>query len=239
MNTPVTGGNVSLYNEIRLPNGEIQPIQPTPVIGMVGLIDDLSKTCSLGWKFSGDLIWLLGLPLNNTQSDKRLTLGASSYLEYIHGQVTGRPPEIDLELEEQVQSFLRMSINKEYISSAHDISDGGIAVALSECCISSNLGAHIDIGQSISRIDQTLFAEGGARILVSVSPDKLDTWTSALHEVKSNSNNLFSAHKLGIVTSEPQLLIQKMSSEIINIPISTLKDTYTNSIPSRINKLKK
>ena len=100
LETPITGGNVSLYNETRISDGRIQPIHPTPVIGMVGLVDDLSKICGQSWIAPGDLIWLLGLPIDTSSLlDQRVSLSSSSYLETIHELVTGRPPEIDIELE--------------------------------------------------------------------------------------------------------------------------------------------
>ena len=86
--TPVTGGNVSLFNESKDKNGVVTPIQPTPVIGMVGILDDSDKAVSSGWKNIDDEIWIIG------SNSSEITLGASSYLEYFHGQVTGRPPDI-------------------------------------------------------------------------------------------------------------------------------------------------
>ena len=100
LNTPVTGGNVSLYNDTKLSNNNTIPIHPTPVIGMVGLIDDINHICKKSWTKEGDQIWMIGLPLEiNRDKDNRISLAASSFLEYIHGLKTGRPPEIDLFLE--------------------------------------------------------------------------------------------------------------------------------------------
>lgn len=131
--TPITGGNVSLYNDTRMLNDTLLPIQPTPVVGVVGLVEDISQTVGHGWINQGDEIWLLGIPLElSDECDKHITLSASSYLEYIHNLVTGRPPETNIELEKLVQSFLRKSITNNFISSAHDISKGGLLVALSE-----------------------------------------------------------------------------------------------------------
>jgi len=131
LETPVTGGNVSLYNESKNNANEITPINPTPVIGMVGKIDNVEKAISSKWKNIDDQIWLIGSNKSET------TIAASSYLEYIHGEITGRPPEINLQEEKLCQSFLRNSILKSFVVSSHDISDGGLAVALAECCILS------------------------------------------------------------------------------------------------------
>ncbi|MFM9104393.1 MAG: AIR synthase related protein, partial [Cyanobium sp.] len=119
--TPVTGGNVSLYNETRLPDGTMQPIHPTPVVGMVGLVHDLAQLTGLAWREPGDAIWLLGVPLeaDDTGADPRLSLAGSSYLERVHGAVTGRPPEIDLALESSVQGVLRQAIAAGLVRSAH------------------------------------------------------------------------------------------------------------------------
>ena len=101
------------------------------------------------------------------------TRPASSYLETIHGLQTGRPPLIDLKTEKELQSFILKSIKANLLSSAHDISDGGLAVALSECSIESDLGVEINLFLDHQRSDKILFGEGGSRILVSISSEKL------------------------------------------------------------------
>ena len=156
LETPVTGGNVSLYNETRLPDGRMQPIHPTPVVGMVGLVHDLAHVRGQAWRAAGDVIWLLGAPLEagEAPADPRLGLAGSSYLERMHGAVTGRPPEIDLELERAVQGFLRQAISQALVRSAHDLSDGGLAVAAAESCMASGLGAHLELPSSGARLDQ-------------------------------------------------------------------------------------
>ncbi len=137
LGTPVTGGNVSLYNETLDSAGNPQPIYPTPVIGMVGLVEDVTKVCPQGWVSAGDIIYLLG---NNT-----VTLGGSEYLATIHNTVAGKPPIVDFELERAVQKACREGINRGWVNSAHDCAEGGIAVAIAECCISGNLGAEIHL----------------------------------------------------------------------------------------------
>ncbi len=190
--TPVTGGNVSLYNETRLPDGRMQPIHPTPVVGMVGLVHNLDQVRGLAWRAAGDAIWLLGAPLEEGAArdattdgptgglDDRVSLAASSYLQVIHGQLTGRPPRTDLDLERSVQAFLRQAITAGLVASAHDLSDGGLAVAAAECCIGAGLGARLELPAGDLRPDRLLFAEGGGRILVSVPPDQEPAWRQAL-----------------------------------------------------------
>jgi phosphoribosylformylglycinamidine synthase len=147
--TPVTGGNVSLYNETLDSEGIPQPIYPTPVVGMVGLIPDLTRTCGQGWRSQGDLIYLLGEKLtedggNSTATS--VTLGGSEYLATIHGAIAGCPPTIDFERERKVQATCREGIRQGWIRSAHDPAEGGIAVALAECCISGGYGAAVVAG---------------------------------------------------------------------------------------------
>lgn len=180
LQTPVTGGNVSLYNETFDADGQPQPIYPTPVIGMVGLVPDLTKTCVQGWQADGDLIYLLGIPLD-VQSDL-VTLGATEYLASIHHQVAGEPPHADLDLEAQVQATCRHGIQQGWLHSAHDCAEGGTAVALAESCISGQRGADIQVPTGSNRWDQVLFGEGGARIIVSVSATHQAAWESYLQE---------------------------------------------------------
>ncbi|HBE16613.1 MAG TPA: phosphoribosylformylglycinamidine synthase subunit PurL, partial [Cyanobacteria bacterium UBA11367] len=142
MGTPVTGGNVSLYNETLDSNGIPQPIYPTPVIGMVGLIPDIDNIGTQGWKTEGDLIYLLGLPISDTTP--HVSLGGSEYLASIHGLVAGKPPVVNFDLESRVQAVCREGISQGWIKSAHDCAEGGIAVAVAESCISSGLGAEIN-----------------------------------------------------------------------------------------------
>jgi len=124
LGTPVTGGNVSLYNES--PSGAVYP---TPVIGMVGLIDDLSHITRATFQHDGDAVLLLG--------EMRGELGGSEYLATIHGEVLGAPPRCDLDLEKKVIDSLLEAIRAGAVSSAHDCSDGGLAIALAECCVAN------------------------------------------------------------------------------------------------------
>ena len=237
LQTPVTGGNVSLYNDTKLLNNSLIPIHPTPVIGMVGLIDDINKICKKSWVKDGDQIWMLGLPLETSlNQDKRISLAASSFLEYIHGLKTGRPPEIDLYLEKQVNSFLRKIINKGIVNSAHDLGDGGLAVAISECCISSGYGANIMLPQSQLRLDRLLFAEGGARVLVSCSNDQSLELKKYYKSSSSQEPNIFSISHLGTVNNQEKLLVYQSNNLIIDVNISDLIDKYKNAIRKKITK---
>ncbi|MBA7543869.1 Phosphoribosylformylglycinamidine synthase subunit PurL [subsurface metagenome] len=155
LETPVISGNVSLYNESK---GEA--IYPTPVIGMVGIIEDCDYICSMEFKNHDDLIVLLG--------ENKEELGGSEYLKVIHNLVKGMPPQIDLLKEQAVQNVCREAIKKGLFSSAHDCSDGGLAIALAESCIKGEKGAKIEIENKI-RSDALLFGESQSRIIVSIN----------------------------------------------------------------------
>jgi len=241
LDTPVTGGNVSLYNETRLPDGRMQPIHPTPVVGMVGLVHNLEHVRGQAWREAGDVIWLLGVPLETgeTAADPRLGLAGSSYLERLHGAVTGRPPEIDLALERSVQGFLRQAIAQGLVRSAHDLSDGGLAVAAAECCMAAAaagtpLGAHLEIPASSARLDRLLFAEGGARILVSVAPGHTAAWQQALDQANAAAPGSVPAQCLGVVEADRELAISQAGSALLELPIAQLRERFEQAIPRRM-----
>jgi len=140
---------------------------------MVGKLDNVEKAISSEWKNIDDQIWLIGSHKSET------TIAASSYLEYFHGEITGRPPKIDLLDEKFCQSFLRNAILNSFVVSSHDISDGGLAIALAESCILSAKGATIEL-KKINREDNLLFAEGGSRIIFSINKMKEKEWINYL-----------------------------------------------------------
>jgi len=226
--TPVTGGNVSLYNETFDSQGLPQPIYPTPVVGMVGLIPDLNRICGQAWQAEGDLIYLLGLPPQSFTC-----LGASEYLATIHNTVAGRPPRVDFDLERRVQLACRTGIRASWIQSAHDCAEGGLAVALAECCISGKLGAkvNLELPEDSPRLDEVLFGEGGARILVSVELSQQANWESYLQTHladywcllgKVESSDL----GLQVMTTGHQLLIEVKMDEMC--------DRFYNAIERRL-----
>jgi phosphoribosylformylglycinamidine synthase II len=168
-NAPVTGGNVSLYNQN--PNG---PIDPTPTVAMVGLIEKVEHITTQWFKDEGDAIILLGAIIDS--DDPLLGLGGSAYLQSVHGEKNGLPPRCYLEKEQELQSTCRALIHAGMIKSAHDTSEGGLAVALAECCISQQIaretprliGATVDLSTiEASRLDALLFGETQGRIIVT------------------------------------------------------------------------
>ena len=235
LNTPVTGGNVSLYNETKSVNGDINPIQPTPVIGMVGLLNDFKKRCDISFKNNDDLIFLLGVPFDSLDSpDERVTLSASAYLEYIHNKLTGRPPYPDLVLEKNIQFLLRGLIDLEMLNSAHDISDGGLSISLVEKCISSGFGAHINLPSINSRIDRMLFAEGGSRVIVSVSKNRKNDLEKYIDKFNADKKLDLVLTPLGKVTSNKFLSITQGDSQLISLSLSDLNSCFENALPRRI-----
>ena len=237
LGTPVTGGNVSLYNETRLPDGRMQPIHPTPVVGMVGLVHDLTRVKGLAWRSAGDQVWLLGVPLEQDKgsvgAEDRLGLAGSSYLERIHGLATGRPPRIDLALEARVQAFLRQAIAADLVASAHDLADGGLAVALAEASIAAGLGVRLELPAGDVRLDRLLFAEGGARILVSVPVDRTDAWRQALDR-SGGGGEALPAQLLGEVSAEPELVVSQADRVVLTSPLEPLRVSYEQALPRRL-----
>jgi len=224
-NAPVTGGNVSLYNQS--PNG---PIDPTPTVAMVGLIDRPEHITTQWFKDEGDAIILLGDLVDS--ADPLQALGGSAYLQQIHGLKTGTPPRCDLEKEKDLHLGLRALMHTGSVKSAHDCSDGGLAVALAESCISQQIardtprliGAQIDLSAAASpaRLDALLFGETQGRIIISTSP--LDT-IKVLERAKILG---ISAQRLGTVGGD-KLMIKTDSGEF-SWEINELHDLWWNSI---------
>jgi len=165
LGTPVTGGNVSLYNEA---NG--QAVYPTPTVGMVGLLEDASQHLTLAFRGEGDYVILLG--------ETKLELGGSEYLSQLHGLDAGQPPQLDLEAESKLQNFLLEQIRANRVRSAHDCAEGGLAVALAEAAIGGKLGFQLELTSQL-RPDALLFAESQSRVLVTVAEANKDAFVAA------------------------------------------------------------
>lgn len=255
LKTPVTGGNVSLYNETIDSEGNPQPIYPTPVIGMVGLIPDLTKICGQGWQKKGDLIYVLGIGENSqdeltffqsanselkTETPKIpafATLGGSEYLAAIHGIVAGKPPTINFDLERKVQSVCRDGIRTGWVCSAHDAAEGGITVALAESCISGKLGAEIHLGfnsADVSRWDEILFGEMGNCIVVSVAPENQGIWEGYLQEHLPKM-----WQKIGVVggAESPLRVLSADNLGLIEVGMVDMGDRFYNAIERRIGSV--
>jgi len=174
---PITGGNVSLYNET-LGEG----ILPTPVIGVVGTIPGMEAPLPNTFQQEGSTLILLGglLPFCDEQMERRF--GSTHYAKTVLGQTWGLPPALDLDFEKQVQGLTRQIVRDRVIESVHDLSDGGLAVAVAECCLGpGRIGAQLDIDAGGPAVVQ-LFHEAPSRVLVAVRPERVDAVVAAAAE---------------------------------------------------------
>lgn len=219
--TPVTGGNVSLYNETQ--NGTVQAIHPTPTIGMVGIVRDIRRVCSQDFKAAGDLVYLLGALDPG--------LGASEYLKIVHGLVAGEPPPLNLVLEIQVQQTCRAGIERGLFRSAHDLSEGGLAIALAECCISGNLGITARVIDPGSRLDALFFGETASAIVISVAARDQLVCESFLTSVLGEN-----WQKLGSVSDSASgfSLGAEGHSPLLHVTLEELRRTWQQAIPRRM-----
>ena len=221
--TPVVSGNVSFYNET-----DGRGILPTPVIGMIGLIEDTRHIITQGFKNEGDIIALLG-----TSNDD---LSVSEYARTILGYSTdelmksGQVPHLDLDLEKRVQETCLALAVERLLSSAHDCSDGGLAVAITESCFSSlgraAIGAEIDLESDLSA-EALLFGESPSRIVVSFKPENLER----INEIAESNNSPFSI--IGKVTGT-SLNIKRAGDEIVSAPVSDLEDGWKNALANKL-----
>ena len=172
LNVPVVSGNVSLYNETKG-----TAVYPTPVVCALGLLNDVNKAVSSGFKHEGDSVFLLG---DDVISNDPYSLAGSEYLETVHGLIVGQPT-INLDIEVKLQSCCRSLVQKQLINSAHDCSEGGLAVALAESSITGKLGfsGSIDTEEHWAA---ALFGEQTSRVIVSVSKDNIDQFKNVCHE---------------------------------------------------------
>lgn len=214
LETPVIGGNVSLYNE----NAK-GAIYPTPVVGMVGLIHDTDHITTQGFKAEGDAIYVLG--------DTRAELGGSEFQAIMHGASEGRPPELNLDTEKKLLGGVLKAIQSGLVQSAHDVSEGGLAAALAESCISGNVGASVQWSTDL-RNDVALFSESQSRIVLSVSPDH----KNALEKLLQEAGVPFTA--LGLVGGN-KLSININGASALEESVEALKSVWEDAIPCLMN----
>ena len=211
-NTPVTGGNVSFYNE-----SPDAAVFPTPVIGMVGLIEKIDNITTAEFKRDGDLVYLLGEDYEE--------VGGSEFLKVVYDMVTGEIPKIDLQTEKDLQHLVLTLIDNGLVRSVHDVSDGGIICALAECCIIKDekpIGARVKIPIK-TREDFSFFSESQSRIIVSVDPEMKEKF----EETASKS---FTPFTLMGETGGKDLCI----NDQYDFSLNHLIDLYYTSIPKRM-----
>jgi phosphoribosylformylglycinamidine synthase len=214
-NTPVTGGNVSFYNE-----SPVAAVYPTPVVGMLGLVEHLKHVTNARFKNEGDIIMLMGV--------SRGAIGGSEYIHLLHHIVAGDPPEIDLQAERRLQAACLESIAGGLVRSAHDCSEGGLAVALAESCILGSegfLGATVKLSSQNLRSDFLLFGEDQGRILVTADPEHVAEIVGICesHNVPIN--------RIGNVGGD-RLRIQ----DWIDLPCSQVREAYHKAIAHEMEK---
>ncbi|NLE21322.1 MAG: phosphoribosylformylglycinamidine synthase II, partial [Actinobacteria bacterium] len=238
LDTPVVSGNVSFYNE-----SFGQAIYPTPMVGMLGIFDDVSVHIDGAFKDGGDVVLLLG--------DTAAWMDGSEYQKVLFGKVEGRIPDVDLPLEVELQKKLREAIEKRLLKSAHDCAEGGLAVALAECCVFSGstggaqtrdpeapvcgrpgrwLGAEVDLPDpsvvtgAADRADLALFGEAPTRVVVTCAPDKVAELEAVLGDLPHR--------RVGRVAGE-HLRCTMDGKELFAVPVSELHSAY-ESLPQRL-----
>ncbi|MEC0372631.1 phosphoribosylformylglycinamidine synthase subunit PurL [Paenibacillus chibensis] len=210
LDTPVIGGNVSLYNE-----NASGAIYPTPVVGMVGLLHDTDHITTQGFKQEGDAIFLLG----HTKAE----LGGSEFQYAVHGVTEGRPPQLDLDTEKKLLAGVLGAIQSGLVQSAHDLSEGGLAVALAESCISGSLGAHVTLSSEL-RHDLALFSESQSRILLSAAKEQADRLQAYLTEQG------VPVTRIGSVGGE-SLVVEINDAPALNESVEGLRQVWEDAIP--------
>ena len=210
LGTPVTGGNVSFYNQ----TGEV-PILPTPTVGVLGVIDNVAKRVRSGFRQAGDEVFLLG--------ETREELSGSIWSDAVHSHLGGLPPKVDLAAEKALATLLVACARESLASSAHDLADGGLAVALMEACFQGGHGVRVDLGEGDHTV--TLFAESGARALLSVPAPSRSRFLALCdhHQVP--------VRRLGEVTDEPEIELLG----VVTMDLAELRSAWSAPIPGAMN----
>ncbi|HEX4075888.1 MAG TPA: AIR synthase related protein, partial [Candidatus Acidoferrales bacterium] len=242
LETPITGGNVSFYNETLG-----KPIYPTPILGVLGLMEDAEWAMDSAFKNEGDAIVLLdgeglargedaGLPIRFAQGEKAaatnaVSFGSSEYAKTIHGVVAGAPPAIDLDAEKRLIECLVKLASEKIIASAHDVSDGGLAVTLAESCFDGD-GLSADVDASAAAADgeaaeSALFGERGARVVVSLPGTSLAQLDAVCSECGVQ------ALRIGSVT-RGDFRIQYKGASVVRGAIDSFRRAWTGSLEKAV-----
>lgn len=221
---PVVSGNVSFYNET-----SESVIHPSPLIGMVGVLENVEQSVGLAFRTPGDVVFLVGQCLDE--------LGGSEYLATLHGLEVGLPPHLDLAHELNVQKFTLAAIRAGLVKSAHDVSDGGLAVALAECCIEGGLGAKIELPSTIeavvnTRLDAVLFGETQSRIILSAAPENLTRLQELARSVGVPLSYLGNVGGDRLVMSDDRAGALR---SLVDTPVTELAQVYRDAIPALMN----
>jgi phosphoribosylformylglycinamidine synthase len=219
LETPITGGNVSLYNET-LGEG----IYPTPVVGVVGMVENVADAMTFHFREAGKEIFLLGSSSHTTMGRGIETeLGSSEYVKEVLGAVWGYPPALDLQQEAALQKCLRQLIRNHYIESAHDCSEGGLAVALAEASFSKTIGAEIDLNSNGSFVEAVLFGEAASRVVITCDRKKAEN-------IKQTAVQwAVSAERIGRTIPE-KLVIQVDEKVSVSALVSELRQVWDTAL---------
>lgn len=216
LGVPVTGGNVSFYNQ----TGD-QPIFPTPVVGVLGIIDDVARRIPSGWQDAGENIYLLGV----TSTE----LSGSQWAGTIHGHLGGRPPAVDLGQEKKLAELLHAAGQQSLVSSAHDLSSGGLAQALAEAVMRFGVGARVWLNEIIERdgVDAAtaLFSESTGRVIVSV-PREDDVKFRGLCDGRG-----YPVLRIGVTDAQPDGPTLEVQ-DLFTVPLAELRDLSTSTLPA-------
>jgi phosphoribosylformylglycinamidine synthase len=210
LGTPVTGGNVSFYNQ----TGST-PILPTPVVGVLGVIEDVTRRTPVGFAVAGDGIWLLG--------QTRDELAGSAWAEVAHDHLGGRPPVVDLEHEQRLARVLVEASRSGLLRSAHDLADGGLAQALVESCLRRGHGVAVDLPEGLDPF-VALFSESTGRVLVSLAPDAEADLAALCAEAG------IPLARLGAVTGAggPELAVRGQ----FTLPLDQIREAWSATLPA-------
>ena len=233
LGTPITGGNVSFYNETLG-----RSIYPTPIIGVLGVLDDPSKVLKIAFRNVGDVIVLLDGSNARGVAAPALAqeFSSSEYSKSVGGVVSGEPPAIDLAAEKHLVECLVALAAESTVQSAHDLSDGGLAVAVAESCFASEslpgtaqhaaplLGANIDLESAAMPAEHALFGERGARAIVSVPAENLSSVLATARQYG------VAAREIGKVHLAPALRIEYKGLAVVDSPLDALRDVWGNSL---------
>lgn len=214
LNTPVVSGNVSFYNET-----EGKAIYPTPTVVMVGVIDDVKKCITSYFKNYLNLIIVIG--------KDRFEIGASEYLNTCHNLVKGDAPTLDIEGEKKLIDFMVEAAKLSLIQSAHDISEGGLAVALSEMTFENEIGCELEFDEDV-RNDLLLFSESQGRMIVEVKKDDID-------EVVNLLKKHFLTYNIAGKTIGNAIVVKNRNKEILNVNVLAAKYVYENAIAGKMS----
>ena len=214
---PVTGGNVSFYNQ----TGD-QPIYPTPVVGVLGIIDDVGRRIPSGWQDPGENIYLLGVTATE--------LSGSEWAGVVHGHLGGRPPKVNLAAEKQLAELLHAAGQQSLVSSAHDLSGGGLGQALAECVLRFGVGARVWLREIMERdgVDAStaLFSESTGRVLVTV-PREDDVKFRGLCDGRG-----YPVLRIGVTDASPAGENELEIQDVFRLPVSELSHLWRDTIPA-------